>query len=50
MIKLDGADTSLLHIAKKEETDKLKIGAKVTAIWKEEPSDDIFSLDSFKVV
>jgi uncharacterized OB-fold protein len=50
IVKLDGADTGFLHIVKKDEMEKLEIGKKVAAIWREERTGEILDIDSFKVI
>ncbi len=49
MIKLDVADSNFLHIMKSEQMEKLKIGVRVVASWKEQPEGDIFDLEFFKI-
>lgn len=35
LVRLDGADTSLLHVSKRD-CDRVRIGARVEAVWKED--------------
>lgn len=44
LIKLDGADTNLLHIVQ----ENVKIGDRVKAKWKEERIGDIFDIEYFE--
>ena len=51
MIKLDGADVSLVHLVK-EDLERLKSGVRVRAIFKEkkERQGNILDIDSFKII
>ncbi len=49
-IKLDGADTAMLHLVKGEDMDKLKTGSRVRALWKEETAGHITDIDCFEVI
>lgn len=49
-VKLKGADTNFLHIATGEDLKKLKVGAKVKAVWREDKQGDLFDLERFEVI
>ncbi len=49
MIKLDEADTCMLHLVKGADMDNLKMGSRVRAAWKEETIGHIMDIDSFKI-
>ncbi|MEW6442204.1 MAG: Zn-ribbon domain-containing OB-fold protein [bacterium] len=49
LIRLDGADVSLLHLIK-EGLDQLKNGARVRAVFKEQRTGHILDVDSFRIV
>jgi uncharacterized OB-fold protein len=48
-VKLDGADTELLHLAK-HGLEKLRAGARVKAVWKEKREGRITDIEEFVVV
>lgn len=48
LIKLDGADSSLTHIVKGVEFDKMKIGLKVKAVFAKETTSTIMDIDHFE--
>jgi len=48
MIKLDGADTSLVHVVEGIDVDKAKAGMKVEAVFAEETTSTILDIDHFK--
>ena len=50
IIRLDGADTDLVHIIKESDTDKLKIGIKVKAVFKENPRKSILDIEYFEPI
>ena len=50
VIKLDGADTSLVHVLGGIDVDKAKIGMKVEAVFAEESTSTILDIDHFKPV
>lgn len=50
IVKLDGADTGFLHIVKKDEMEKLEIGRRVVACWKDERKGEIFDIECFKII
>ena len=47
MIKLDGADTSLVHVVEGIDLDKAKIGMKVQAVFADETTSTIMDIDHF---
>ncbi|MEA3221818.1 MAG: Zn-ribbon domain-containing OB-fold protein [Thermodesulfobacteriota bacterium] len=49
IIKLDGADVGFVHIIK-EDMDKLKIGVRVRARFKEDRKGNILDIDSFTII
>lgn len=48
-VKLDGADTNLIHLMKDGDLDALKPGMRVKAAWKEEGEGRIFDIEGFVV-
>ena len=48
MIKLDGADTSLVHVVEGIDVDKAEVGLKVEAVFAEESTNTILDIDHFK--
>ena len=48
MIKLDGADTSLVHVVEGIDVDKAKAGMKVEAVFADETTNTILDIDHFK--
>ena len=50
MIKLDGADTSLVHVVEGIDLDKAKIGMKVQAVFADETTSTIMDIDHFAPV
>ena len=48
MIKLDGADTSLVHVVEGIDVDKAKVGLKVEAVFAKETTSTILDIDHFK--
>jgi len=49
VIKLDGADVGLAHLVKKD-LERLKNGARVKAVFKEDRSGHILDIDSFRLL
>ena len=47
MIKLDGADTSLVHVVEGIDLDKAKIGMKVQAVFADETTNTLMDIDHF---
>jgi len=47
MIKLDGADTPLVHVVEGIDPDKAKIGMKVRAVFAKETTSTILDIDHF---
>ncbi len=47
MIRLDGADTSLVHVVEGIDVDKAKIGLKVQAVFADETTSTILDIDHF---
>jgi uncharacterized OB-fold protein len=47
MIKLEGADTSLVHVVEGIDPDKAKIGMKVQAVFADETTSTILDIDHF---
>lgn len=50
LIKLDGADTALLHIIREDDPAKVKTGARVAAVFAEERKGNILDISHFKLV
>ena len=49
LIRLDGADTTLLHAVDAGEESKLSVGARVTPRWADEPSGGILDIACFEL-
>jgi uncharacterized OB-fold protein len=47
IIKLDGADTPMVHVVEGIDVDKAKIGMKVQAVFAEETTSTIMDIDHF---
>jgi uncharacterized OB-fold protein len=47
MIKLDGADTSLVHVVEGIDVDEAKVGLKVQAVFAQETTSTILDIDHF---
>ena len=47
MIKLDGADTSMVHVVQGIDVNKAKIGMKVQAVFAEETTSTLMDIDHF---
>ncbi len=47
MIKLEGADTSIVHVVEGIDVDKAKIGMKVQAVFAEETTSTLMDIDHF---
>lgn len=47
MIRLDGADTSMLHFIEKTEPDKIMIGMRLKAVFAEEREGNIMDISCF---
>ena len=47
IIRLDGADTDFVHIINESDPEKLKIGMRVRAVFKEKPSKTILDIEYF---
>lgn len=50
LIKLDGADTGLMHFVDETDKAKLKNGLRVEAVFKEERKGYVTDIDSFKII
>jgi uncharacterized OB-fold protein len=50
IINLDGVDTDIVHIIKEKDPQKLKIGMRVEAVFKENPRKRITDIDYFKPI
>ena len=50
IIKLDGADTDFVHIIKESDPEKLRIGMKVKAVFKENPRKRILDIEYFEAI
>jgi uncharacterized OB-fold protein len=50
LIKLDGADTSLAHVVIGDSGEKIRCGARVEAVWREERSGSILDVAGFRVL
>jgi hypothetical protein len=48
MIKLDGADTPMVHILEGVDMDDVQLGAKVKAVFAEKTTNTILDIDHFK--
>jgi uncharacterized OB-fold protein len=51
LVRLEGADTSMVHIVR-DDLDKLVVGARVEAVWKEDDArvGSVRDIDCFRVV
>jgi len=49
LIRLDGADTSMLHAVDAGDESKLSVGARVTPRWADEPSGGILDIACFEL-
>ena len=49
LVKLDGADTALAHVVK-DGLERLRVGARVEAVWAAERTGTIRDLECFRVV
>ena len=47
LIKLDGADSSLVHVVQGVDPEQIKIGQKVQAVFAEETTNTILDIDHF---
>jgi uncharacterized OB-fold protein len=47
MIKLEGADTSMVHVVEGIDVDKAKIGMKVQAVFAKETTNTLMDIDHF---
>ena len=50
LIKLDGADTGLMHFVDETDKAKLKNGLRVEAVFKEERKGYVTDIDTFKIM
>lgn len=50
IIKLDGADTNLVHILGEVDLDKIKPGMRVQAVFKDQREGNILDIDHFKPI
>ena len=50
IIQLDGADTGFCHIVDETSPAKLKLGARVQAVFKKERKASVLDIDYFKIV
>lgn len=50
MVRIDGADNAFLHLASGDEAEKLSVGCRVKALWKEEGEGYLLDLDGFSVI
>lgn len=50
IITLDGANTDLVHIIKESDPQKLKIGLRVEAVFKEKPRKRILDIEYFQLI
>ncbi len=51
LIRMKGADTAFLHLVRDEEDlKKLRIGAKVRPVWKQERSGYLLDIDQFQII
>ncbi len=50
MIRMDGADTSMLHTVVTRDYSDIRAGSRVRAVWKEERAGHIRDLDHFALV
>ncbi|MFX0031547.1 MAG: Zn-ribbon domain-containing OB-fold protein [Candidatus Hodarchaeota archaeon] len=49
-IRLEGADTDFVHLIKESDPNKLKVGMKVEAVFKEKPRKRILDIEYFKPI
>ncbi len=50
MVKIDGADTAMVHLVKGNEMDKLKVGARAKAKFKGETIGHILDIEQFEII
>lgn len=50
IIKLDGADTGFIHIINEGDPQKLRVGSRVEAVFKEQPRKRILDIEYFKLI
>jgi hypothetical protein len=50
IIRLDGADTGFVHLIKENNPDKLKVGMRVEAVFKERRQKKITDIEYFKAI
>ena len=50
IISLEGADTDFVHILKESDPEKLKIGMRVRAVFKEKPRKRILDIEYFEAI
>jgi uncharacterized OB-fold protein len=50
IISLEGADTDFVHIIKESDPEKLKIGMRVRAVFKEKPRKRILDIEYFEAI
>ena len=50
LVRLDGADTLLAHVITADAEDKIRCGARVEAVWREERSGSILDVEAFRVL
>ena len=47
LIRLDGADTAMLHVVDAGDAARMATGLRVRAVWREDPQGDITDITSF---
>ena len=50
IIRLEGADTNFVHVIKERDPEKLRIGMKVRAVFKEKPRKRILDIEYFEAI
>ena len=50
LIRLDGADTDIVHVINESDPKKLEIGKRVEAVFKEKPRKRILDIEYFKLI
>ncbi|MEE8197957.1 MAG: OB-fold domain-containing protein [Acidiferrobacterales bacterium] len=50
LIRLEGADTNLAHVLRGESPARLRVGAPVEAVWKEQRTASILDIEHFRLL
>jgi len=48
LIRLDGADTSLLHVVDAGDESRMRTGMRVRARWRDEPAGHVTDIEAFE--